>query len=1181
MTNRRCPGLAGAALEMNLRVQLALSMNAAIKRGAWLIIILLAGLGSLEGYSQERSGGRPRIEEVEGAVEVAKGGSDTWMAARANQLLYAGDRLRTDKHGRAVIRLSSLSTLRVGPLSLIRMPLEGNAAIRYLRGLFYYFHRDKPMTLPVETPTVAAVVRGTEFNLRVGDDGSTELSVLDGIVEMSNEHGEIKLISGQTGEATARTAPEAKQTLKKRGEIVQWALYYPAVLVLGDLQFTNEEKEELSTSLELYRVGNLRAALEAYPNEMVSESIAVQLFRAALLASAGSVQEAGAILVTIGPEGKRVGIAIETLINSVKFEGAAIESPTLSTEWLAQSYNWQSKFQLDHALKAAKEAVAVSPGFGFGWARVAELEFSFGRLSEAKIALANASRFVPAHAPNYTLQGFLFTANYNLPKAMEAFEKAISIDPSYGTAWLGRGLLNIRRGELETGRQDIQMAATLEPQRSLFRSYLGKAFSEQRDLTHAAREFDLAKKLDPHDPTAYLYSGLLRAQQNQINEAIRDMQKAKELNNNRELYRSRLLLDQDLAVQSVNLARLYQDAGMDEVALREAGRGVTEDYSSFAAHLFLANSFNNLRDPSQLELRYETAYLTEYLVANLLAPAAVGTLSPVVSQNEYSRLFDRDRIGLASESTFFSSGDWTHSSVQYGNYGGSSYSLEAVHRSQGGDYPNTDFESTGFNLRLKQFVGPKSSLYFQASYYDLEAGDVTPHYEPSRAQQGFRVSERQEPLLMAGFHHQWQPGIHTLFLLAQAPDELRVSNPAQSTLILDRSLTGGVDDVIPVSFNQRYISELELNNAEIQQIWQTPGNTVIAGGRVQEGELELFSSQSSPMFPIPLRLRLANTNRFQSDYKRLAFYLYDYLQIHEQFRLIGGISYDQIEYPSNFRYAPINAGRKNTRALSPKGGFIFKPWRGTVARGAYTRNIGGITYDQSFRLEPSQIAGFNQAFRSIIPESAVGANSAAEFETAAVSLEQQIGGSTFFGLSGEFLWSSVERQFGVFNFVPPIRVGETIQRLDYRERCAVASIHQLLGANWTVGSSYRVSEAELDQNFIEIPSSSLWAGGFLPRQEQKAMLHQVELFAVFNHRNGLFARGDSIWVRQSDSTNIGASEEFLQINAFAGYRFARRKGEVRVGLLNITGQDYRLAPLNLSTKFPRELTAFCSITFNL
>src|SRR6184192_1097871 len=98
------------------------------------------------------------------------------------------------------------------------------------------------------------------------------------------------------------------------------------------------------------------------------------------------------------------------------------------------------------------------------------------------------------------------------------------------------------------------------------------------------------------------------------------------------VFRSKLLLDQDRAVRGANLAAIYRDAGMTEVSVREATRAVNSDYANYSAHLFLANSYDALRDPKQINLRYETPWLSELLMANLLSPVGGGSLSQYVSQ---------------------------------------------------------------------------------------------------------------------------------------------------------------------------------------------------------------------------------------------------------------------------------------------------------------------------------------------------------------------------------------------------------------------------------------------------------------------------------------------------------------------------------------------------------------------
>src|SRR5258708_31689497 len=82
-------------------------------------------------------------------------------------------------------------------------------------------------------------------------------------------------------------------------------------------------------------------------------------------------------------------------------------NPQLTTEWLARSYVAQARFDLKSALVAAQAATEKSPNFGFAWARLAELEFSFGHNAKASAALARALELSPRNAQVLALKGFL------------------------------------------------------------------------------------------------------------------------------------------------------------------------------------------------------------------------------------------------------------------------------------------------------------------------------------------------------------------------------------------------------------------------------------------------------------------------------------------------------------------------------------------------------------------------------------------------------------------------------------------------------------------------------------------------------------------------------------------------------------------------------------------------------
>ena len=106
-------------------------------------------------------------------------------------------------------------------------------------------------------------------------------------------------------------------------------------------------------------------------------------------------------------------------------------------------------------------------------------------------------------------------------------------------------------------------------------------------------------------------------------------------------------------------------------------------------------------------------------------------------------------------------------------------------------------------------------------------------------------------------------------------------------------------------------------------------------------------------------------------------------------------------------------------------------------------------------------------------------------------------------------------------------------------------------------------------------------GTFQPRQTQIATLQRAEVYAIFNSPRGWFAETDAIWSMQNNKGYKPAlpGDEFWQFNASVGWRSPRRRAEVRLGILNISDQDYRLNPLNLTPDLPRERTLAASLKF--
>jgi tetratricopeptide (TPR) repeat protein len=1142
------------------------------------------------------------VLSVEGTVEWLPENATAWRVARPGSMMQVGDQLRTGPQSRATLRLSNLSILRVSELMTYEIEpprnAQGKPVLNLRAGSAYFFSRDKPREIQLRTPTVTGAIRGTEFNVTVAPDGRTTLTMIDGEVELTNAFGSVALTANEQGVAESGHPP-VKTAVLSAINVIQWNLYYPGVLDPSELDLSAPERTLLAKSLEAYQGGDLLEALKQYPANHQPASAADHLYFGGLLLAVGLVDQSEPHLEAAasgGGNNPRLANALRELIAAVKFEPwESGTRQTLATEFLAESYYQQSRGNLSGALTAAGRAAAKSHNFGFAWERLAELEFSFGRTDTALEVLDKSLELAPRNPQALALRGFLLAARNHIGDAIQQFDQAIAIDGSLGNAWLGRGLCRIHRNDVAGGLEDLEVAAAMEPNRAILRSYLGKAFNQAGDDVRAGNELELARKFDPNDPTSWLYSALLRQQQNRINEAIRDLEKSQELNDNRSVFRSRMLLDQDAAVRGANLANIYSDAGMDDVSVREASRAVNYDYANYSAHLFLADSYNQLRDPNQINLRYETPWLSEYLIATLLAPVGAGTLSQTVSQQEYSKLFQQNGLGLASSTEYLSRGAWIQSGSQYGTYDNFGYAVDTLYRNDDGQRPNNEAEQLTVSTQLKWDFTAKDSVFLQAVYYNANGGDLNQYYNQNSANLSLHTHETQEPLLLVGYRHEWAPGIETLAIAGHFNDTLNVTDTNQPVLLVAVDGAGQIIAVptptLPTAPLQ-YQSELQMYSAEAQQIWDKVDHQLIVGARFQIGTFDTQSAldaststllvSNTTTTPFPFSTTPISQDN-SPDMERATGYGYYYWQIFDPLQLIGGVSYDYLRFPQDFRSPPISGSEDSESQVSPKAGFTWTPARNSTVRFAYTRSLGGVSFDQSVRLEPSQVAGFNQAYRSLIPESVAGSTSGARFSTYGLAFDQKFKTGTYLGIEGNWFDSEVDQTIGAVDLIPPyfppvyVPSG-TRQDLNYTEQDVIVTANQLLGNCWSLGARYQWSKAQLKTTYPDIPSAVTSANS----AQNDATLNQLALYALFNHPSGFFARAEGLWYLQNNSGYQPAlpGDNLWQVNLFAGYRFFRRQAQIQLGVLNLNNQSYQLNPLNVYVDLPQSREFTASFQFN-
>ena len=185
---------------------------------------------------------------------------------------------------------------------------------------------------------------------------------------------------------------------------------------------------------------------------------------------------------------------------------------------------------------------------------------------------------------------------------------------------------------------------------------------------------------------------------------------------------------------------------------------------------------------------------------------------------------------------------------------------------------------------------------------------------------------------------------------------------------------------------------------------------------------------------------------------------------------------------------PPPAGRARGLAVHESFGSIVAEvasWGDTHLRAAYSQSLGGAFFDQSVRLEPVQLAGFNQAFRSLVPESVAGLVPGPRFETFGAGIDQKIAPTrTYLLAQGEILRSLGTRTVGILTNnvlgpapLTPDQAAGTPQRSPW----ATASISPKRSSTWPVPGRSRSSSSDRPARISRTAGGGIGSGACAER----------------------------------------------------------------------------------------------------
>jgi tetratricopeptide (TPR) repeat protein len=1075
------------------------------------------------GLAQERcEPAAGRVVSAQGTVELQRQGTAVWAVVTLEELLCLGDTVRVGRASRAALALANDSILRLDQRTTLRLQgvvEERRSLLDLLLGSVYFFSH-QPRALAVDTPFVNAAAEGTEFLVRLAEDRA-EVVMLDGQVLLENPYGELRVAKGDAAVAPEGQAP-APMIVARPRDAVAWALYYPPIL--APLAEREARPRGLPPGLQaaldavaLNDYPGALAALDAVPE--AARDARYWTYRAGVLLNVGQVDEAQAAIaraLALDPDAgealaQRAIIAIvqnrpdEALADARR---AAELSPDSGAAAVALSYALQASFQLEQARDVLREATKRTPENALVFARLSEIEQSLGDLRAAQRAAERAVALAPGLARTQTVLGFAALTRIDISAAEAAFERAIALDSAEPLARLGLGLAIIRSGDLEAGAREIEIAAGLDPNDSLVRSYLGKAYFEERRDEQAGAQYAIAKELDPNDPTPWFYDAIRLQLDNRPVEALRSLERSIELNDNRAVYRSRLLLEEDQATRGTSLARIYDDLGFRQLGINEASKSLTLDPSNSSAHRFLSDVYLGGRG-------FAISRVSELLQAQMLQDININPVQPSLAEanislvarsgpasaafNEFTPLFERqdtqiNAAGVAGNDDTY--GGEGVVSMLYDRY---SLSAGAFHFETDGWRRNYHVNDNIYNVFGQAAITPELNAQVEFRRRELDRGDLQFNFNPDDLLKNFR-DDLDQNIARAGLRY--SPAPQSDFLLSFIYSDLK-----------EKDSNNGIDD--GVVFSDQFRVNEKSYQIEGQHIYQIKLFNITTGAAFYDVD------SSEDFLTIEDGERFPDSNNFNITHPR--GYVYGNVRFPDPVLWTIGASYD--DYKDDGFGEDLKVDQVN-----PKFGVQWDITNDVRLRAAVFRTLKPALVN-SRTLEPTQVAGFNQFFDDF---------NATKAWRYGLGIDWRLTDSLFAG--AEFTWRDVSEHF-------------SDRQADNKFESRDEQLHR--GYVYWMPLPQVALSAELIYDDYD-PKS-----GFLT--EFAGVVEKVETLSVplgvrYFHPSGLFAGAGATYVDQEvHRVESDDNDDFVVVDAVVGYRFPKRFGIASLEVNNLfdTGFHYQ------------------------
>ena len=171
-------------------------------------------------------------------------------------------------------------------------------------------------------------------------------------------------------------------------------------------------------------------------------------------------------------------------------------------------------------------------------------------------AYSKAIQLNPEYAEAFRNRGIARHSSGDLTEALADYSKAIQLNPSDFHAFHNRGVIRDKRGDVKGAQEDYQKALRLK--RDLAWPLVKRGIESRRSaqFEKAVREFNEAIRLNPDDAEAYFNRGKVRREQGDVERALRD-------------YNEAIRLDPDYVDAYYSRARVLEEKSLVRAAIAD------------------------------------------------------------------------------------------------------------------------------------------------------------------------------------------------------------------------------------------------------------------------------------------------------------------------------------------------------------------------------------------------------------------------------------------------------------------------------------------------------------------------------------------------------------------------------------------------------------------------------------